>query len=146
MTDHLPVALRALWHEMSLLAVAGVLTCTATAAVVVLMPGVTPVSILLAAVLVAPVWAGVTATRDSVVRGGVGGVVLLLQNLKRHWRAGLEVGLVPAVVAAVTLINWALWSSPLMLLPFGSRLPRDCASCAGLLQRLQPAGDCRPAG
>jgi hypothetical protein len=117
MTDHLPVALRALWHELPLLAAGGVLTCTATGAVVVLMPGVTPVSVLLAALLVAPVWAGVTATTDSVVRGGAGGVLLLLQNLKRHWLAGLEVGLVPAVVAAVTLINWALYSSPLMLMP-----------------------------
>ena len=89
MTDHLPVALRALWHEMPLLAVAGVLTCTATAAVVVLVPGVNPVSMLLAAVLVAPVWAGITATTDSAVGGGGGGVVLLLQNLKRHWLAGL---------------------------------------------------------
>lgn len=120
MTDHLPVALRALWHELPLLAAAGVLTCTATAAVVVLMPGVNPVSFLLAAVLVAPVWAGVTATTDSVLRGGVGGVLLLLQNLKRHWLAGLEVGLVPAVVAAVTLINWTLYSSPLMLLPLAT--------------------------
>jgi hypothetical protein len=117
MTDHLPVALRALWHELPLLAAAGVLTCTATGAVVALMPGVTPVSVLLAALLVAPVWAGLTATTDSVVRGGAGGVVLLLRNLKRHWLAGLEVGLVPAVVVAVTLINWALYSGPLMLLP-----------------------------
>jgi hypothetical protein len=102
---------------LPLLAAAGVLTCTATAAVVVLMPGVTPASVLLAALLVAPVWAGVAATTDSVVRGGVGGMLLVLRNLKRHWLAGIEVGLVPGVVGAVTMINWALYSSPLMLLP-----------------------------
>ena len=117
MTDHLPVALRSLWHELPLLAVIGVLTCTAYAAVVVLMPGVTPGSVLLSALLVAPVWAGVTATTDSVVLGGRGGVLLLLQNLKRHWRAGLEVGLVPGVVAALALVNWALYSGPLVALP-----------------------------
>lgn len=117
MTDHLPVALRSLWHELPLLAVIGVLTCTAYAAVVVLMPGVTPGSVLLSALLVAPVWAGVTATTDSVVLGGRGGVLLLLQNLKRHWRAGLEVGLVPGVVAALALVNWTLYSGPLMALP-----------------------------
>jgi hypothetical protein len=117
MTDHLPAALRALWHELPLLAVIGVLTCTAYAAVVILMPGVTPGSVLLSALLVAPVWAGVTSTTDSVVQGGRGGVLLLLQNLKRHWRAGLEVGLVPGVVAALALVNWTLYSGPLMALP-----------------------------
>jgi hypothetical protein len=120
MTDHLPLALRSLWHELPLLAVVGVITCTATGAVVLVIPGINPGSVLLAAVLVAPLWCGVMATTDSVVRGGAGGVVVLARNLKRCWLAGLGVGLVPGVVAAVALVNWELYSSsarPLLVVP-----------------------------
>ncbi|GAA1566983.1 hypothetical protein GCM10009789_20590 [Kribbella sancticallisti] len=120
MTDHVPVALRSLWHELPLLAVTGVLTCTAYAAVVALMPGMTPSSVLLAALVVSPVWAGVVATTDSVVQGGPGGVLLLLRNLRRHWAAGLKVGLVAGAVAALALVNWELYTatgSSLLLVP-----------------------------
>jgi hypothetical protein len=120
MTDHLPLALRSLWHELPLLAVVGVLTCTATSAVVLVIPGINPGSVLLAAVLVAPLWGGVMATADSVVRGGAGGVVVLMRNLKRCWIAGFGVGLVPAGVAAVALANWEVYvstHSALVLLP-----------------------------
>jgi len=111
MTDHLPVALRALWHELPLLAAAGVAVCAAAGAVVVVAPGINPFAVLLAALLVAPVWAGVTATTDSVVRGGPGGVVLMLKNIKRYAVGGAATGSVPAIVTAVTLLNWALYDA-----------------------------------
>ncbi|GAB2557650.1 hypothetical protein [Kribbella endophytica] len=117
MTDRMPVALRALWHELPLLAVSGVLVCTAFVGVVALMPGLGPGGVLLMVVLVGPVWAGVVATTDSVVQGGRGGVVLLLHSVLRHWRGGLAVGAVPGVVVALALVNWSLYSGPVMLLP-----------------------------
>ena len=117
MIDHVPAALRALWHELPFVAAAGALVCTAFGLVVLLMPGLSPVSVMLGAVLVGPVWAGVVATADSVVRDERGGVVLLLRHLKQHAPAGLEVAAVPAVVAALTLLNWQLYTSPVVAIP-----------------------------
>ena len=117
MTDHLPTALRALWHELPLIAAAGVLVCTAAAVVVSLMPGVSPGSVILSGLLVGPVWAAVISTTDSVVRGGRGGVVLLLHHLRRRGLAGLEVAVVPAVITALTLLNRQLYSGPVFAIP-----------------------------
>jgi hypothetical protein len=130
MTDRLPVALRALWHELPLLAASGVLICTASVAVVAVMPGLGPGGVLLAALLVAPVWSGVVATMDSVVLYDRGGVLRLLRNLKRHCADGLAVGLVPAALVALALTNRLLYSGPLMLLPLGVSC---CASVLALL-------------
>lgn len=113
MTDHLPAALRALWHELPLVAAAGVLICTASGLAVLLMPGVLPGSVLLSALLVGPVWAAVVATTDSVVRDGRGGVLLMLRNVRRCGLAGLEVAVVPAVITALALLNWSLTTGPL---------------------------------
>lgn len=127
---YLPTAFKALWHELPLLATAGVLVCTASAAVLLLTPGITPFSVLLAAVLVGPVWAAVVATTDSVVRYDRGGVLLLLRHLKHHAAAGLAVALVPGVVTAAALLNWHLYSSPLLALPLAVS---GCASVLLLL-------------
>ncbi|TDW81112.1 hypothetical protein [Kribbella sp. VKM Ac-2566] len=125
--DHLPTALKALWHELPLLATAGALVCAASAVVVLLSPGLSPLSVLLAAFAIAPVWAAVVATMDAVVREDRGGVPLLLKNLRRHALAGLEVGVVPAVVIALALLNWQLYAGPLYALPLA------VSGCAGVL-------------
>ncbi|WP_406050041.1 hypothetical protein [Kribbella sp. NBC_00889] len=117
MTDHLPAAFRALWHELPFITAAGVMVCTASGIVVLLMPGLSPASVLLGAVLVGPVWAAVVATADSVVRDGRGGVFLLLRNLKHHVVAGLEVGLIPAAVGALALLNRQLYNGPIFAIP-----------------------------
>lgn len=130
MTDYLPAAVRAMWHELPLVAAAGVLVCTASGLVVLLMPGVSPVSVLLGALVVGPVWAAVMATADSVVRDGRGGVWLLLRNLRRCGLAGLEVAAVPAVVAALTLLNQAAYSGPVFAIPLAVS---GCATMLALL-------------
>jgi len=117
MTDHLPAALKALWYELPLLAAAGVLVCTASALVVLVSPGLSPLSVLVAAFVVSPVWAAVVATTDAVVREERAGVAVLLRNLRRHALAGLAVGLVPGVVVAVGLLNWQLYDGPVFALP-----------------------------
>lgn len=130
MTNHLPAAFRALWYELPLLATAGILTCTAGALVVVLSPGLSPASVLLAAFVIAPVWAAVVATTDAVVREDRGGVPELLRNLRKHALAGLGVGVVPAVVVALALLNWQLYSGPLFAVPLAVS---GCASVLLLL-------------
>ncbi|GAA1548573.1 hypothetical protein GCM10009804_01130 [Kribbella hippodromi] len=117
MTNHLPAAFKALWHELPLVASAGVLVCTASALVVLLSPGLSPLSVLLTALVVSPVWAAVIATTDAVVLKDRGGVPQLLKNLWKTAAAGLEVGIVPGVVVAVALVNWHALS-PLFALPF----------------------------
>lgn len=130
MTDHLPTAFRALWHELPLLATAGALVCTASAVVVLLTPGLSPLSVLLAAFVVTPVWAAVIATTDAVVLADRGGVAVLLKNVRTHAVAGLEVGVVPAVVIALALLNWQLYAGPLFALPL---IVSGCASVLLLL-------------
>ncbi len=130
MTDHLPAAFKALWHELPLLAATGALICTASAVVLLLSPGLSPPSLLLAAFAIAPIWAAAIATTDAVVQEDRGGVALLLKNLRRHAPAGLEVGVVPAVVIALALLNWQLYSGPLFALPLALS---GCASVLLLL-------------
>ncbi|TCC55879.1 hypothetical protein E0H73_34715 [Kribbella pittospori] len=130
MTDHLPAAFRALWHELPLLAAAGVLVCTASGLVVLLSPGLSPVSVLLGALLIGPVWAAVVATADSVVRDDRGGVLLVLRNLRRHWLAGLEVALVPGVIAALAVLNQAIYNGPVFAIPLAVS---GCATVLALL-------------
>ena len=124
---YLPSAFKALWHELPFLAAAGVLVCAGSGLVVLVSPGLSPLSLVLGAVLVGPTWAAVIATTDSIVRDDRGGVLLLLRNLKRHCLAGLEVAGVPAVVAALALLNWHVYSGPLFAVP----LAVSC--CAGAL-------------
>ena len=130
MTDRLPAAFKALWHELPLLAAAGVLVCTASGLVVLLSPGLSPVSVLLGALLIGPVWAAVIATADSVVRHDRGGVLLLLRNLRRHRLAGLEVALVPGVIAALAVLNQAIYTGPVFAIPLAVS---GCATVLALL-------------
>jgi hypothetical protein len=128
--DRLPAALAALWDELPLLAAAGVLVCTAGALVVLLSPGLSPFSVLLAAFVVSPVWAAVVATTDAVVREERGGVPVLFRNLLKHAGAGLGVGVVPGVVVAIALLNWQLYEGLLFALPLAVS---GCASVLLLL-------------
>ena len=109
--DHLPHAWRGLWHELPTVAACGVLVCAAASAAVVLAPGITPYGVMVAGLLLGPVWAGVTASADSIVRGGDGGVLALLRNIRRHALAGLAVGLVPTGAAAIAVLNWGLYDA-----------------------------------
>ena len=125
---YLPAAFRALWQQLPLLATSGVLICTASALVVFLSPGLSPVTALLAAFVIAPVWAAVIATTDGVVREDRGGVPVLMRNLRRHALGGLWVGVVPGGVIAVGLANWQLYRGGLVLL-----LPLAVSGCASVL-------------
>ncbi|WP_344194211.1 hypothetical protein [Kribbella karoonensis] len=86
-----------------------------------------PVTALLGAIVVAPVWAAVVATTDAVVRDDRGGVPELVRNLRKHALAGLAVGLVPGVVVAVGLFNWQLYSGPVYAVPLA------LSGCASVL-------------
>ncbi|WP_427887619.1 hypothetical protein ACQHIV_32145 [Kribbella sp. GL6] len=124
---YLPAAFKALWHELPVLATSGILLCAASALVVFLSPGLSPVAALLGAFVVSPVWAGVVATTDAVVREDRGGVPALFRNIRRHALAGVGVGLVPGVVVAVGLLNWELYSGPVFLVPLA------VSGCASVL-------------
>jgi hypothetical protein len=130
MTDHLPAALRALWYQLPLVAVAGALVCGASMVVVVLSPGLSPVSVLLGAFLVAPVWAALIATTDAVVRHDRGGVRELLPNLRKHGLAGIRVGLPPAAVIACALVNHQLYGGPVFAISLA------LSGCASVLLTL----------
>ncbi|MEU8222194.1 hypothetical protein [Kribbella sp. NPDC048915] len=127
MTDHLPAAFRALWHQLPLVATAGALVCSASIVVVALSPGLSPISVLLGAFLVAPVWAALIATTDAVVRDDRGGVRELMTNLRKHGPAGIGVGLLPAAVVACALVNRQLYDGPAFAVPLA------VSGCASVL-------------
>lgn len=127
---YLPAAFRALWHELPLLATAGATTCAGAVLVVLLSPGLSPLSVLVGAFVLSPIWAAVVATTDAVVLEDRGGVTALFGNLRRYAGAGLAVGLVPGVVVAVALANWQLYSGPVFAVPL---VVSGCASVLLLL-------------
>ncbi|MFC6158336.1 hypothetical protein ACFWUU_26340 [Kribbella sp. NPDC058693] len=127
---YLPAAFKALWHELPLLAAAGVLVCVASGVVVLFSPGLSPVSILLGGVVAGPAWAAVVATTDSIVRDDRGGVLLLLRNLKRHALDGLEVACVPAVLVGLAMLNWQVYAGPVFAIPLAVS---GCASVLAIL-------------
>ncbi len=78
---------------------------------VLLAPGLTPVSVLIAAVTVGPAWAAVIAATDHIVHGGEPTVRSLLRGLVRHATAGVTTALVPAVPAALALLSLTMYGA-----------------------------------
>lgn len=125
--------LRGAWPSLPALAVAGAAVCAAGTLAVLLAPGVTPVSVLVAAVLTGPWLAALGAVADRIAADGEAGIRDWWRGLRALWRFGPAQALVPAVPAAAFLAALALWrqtQSP-WLLP--SLAAGGACAVAGLL-------------
>ncbi|WP_225797113.1 hypothetical protein [Streptomyces aculeolatus] len=125
--------LRGAWPSLPALAVAGAAVCAAGTLAVLLAPGVTPVSVLVAAVLTGPWLAALGAAADRIAAAGEAGIRDWWRGLRALWRFGPAQALVPAVPAAAFLAALDLWQqtrSP-WLLP--SLAAGGACAAAGLL-------------
>lgn len=125
--------LRGAWPSLPALAVAGTAVCAAGTVAVLLAPGVTPVSVLLAALLTGPWLAALGATADRIGADGEAEIRDWWRGLCTLWRYGAVQTLVPAVPTAAFLAALALWQqtqSP-WLLP--SLAAGGACAVAGLL-------------
>jgi len=96
--------LTGLWPNLPVLLVGGFLVCLGLVFTTVVSRGVNPVSVLLTAVIVAPVFAGLVACGNRIVAGDTVGVGELFCSVSRFWWVGLRVALVPAFALALALV------------------------------------------
>lgn len=108
-TDLLPAAARLLWSHLPVLLLGSVLVTLAALAPALISPGLTPVGLLVAAVTVGPVWAGLTATTNRLVGTGDATAIGLLRDVRRHAAAGIRTAAVPGVVLALGVLSLTLW-------------------------------------
>ncbi|MDQ4137535.1 MAG: hypothetical protein M3116_01635, partial [Actinomycetota bacterium] len=109
-SDGMARALRAIWPNLPVLAVASLLCCLALVPSLLVSPGPTPIGALLAAVLLGPVWMAVISVTDAIVAGEDRSIRDLLAALPRQAGAGLRTAVVPGTLAASTLLAWGMYS------------------------------------
>jgi hypothetical protein len=107
--DLLPVAARALWAELPVLALGSAAVALPTLAALLLGAGVTPLTPLLLALLAGPTWAALVACTNAIVLEGEAGPARFWRELRRHWTDGLRVLAVPGVACALGLADLAVY-------------------------------------
>ncbi|ONK12138.1 hypothetical protein [Streptomyces sp. MP131-18] len=101
--------LRNVWPALPALLFGSVAVCLASALTVLLAPGITPVSTLLAGLLVAPCAAALAEVGNALAAGREATVTGWWRGLRRLWRFGTAQGLVVAVPVAAFLAALAVW-------------------------------------
>ncbi len=101
--------LRNAWPALPALLFGSVAVCLASALTVLLAPGVTPVSAVLAGLLVAPCAAALADVGNALAAGRDATVTGWWRGLRRLWRFGTAQGLVAAVPVSAFLAALAVW-------------------------------------
>lgn len=108
--DVMARALRAVWPNLPVLAIASILCCLALVPSLVVSPGPTPIGALLAAALLGPVWMAVISVTDAIIAGEDRSIRDLLTALPRQAWTGLRTAVVPGALAASTLLAWGMYT------------------------------------
>lgn len=138
--------LRGVWPSLPALLCASATLCAAGAVAVFAAPGITPVSLLLLAVLVGPFAAALAGTVNEIAFDGETTIRAWWSGLRGLWLFGLRQALLPAVPWAVFLVALSAWTqteNPFVLPSLA--VSGACGVCAllGLLATL-PLGAARP--
>jgi hypothetical protein len=97
------------WSNLPLLLVMDVaLFVGAVPAVALFVGGGSLLAPLVGAITLGPLWAGVVAVADRMVRGEAVSLRIFVGNVRRHARSGIAVSLVPAVVVTAILGTLAI--------------------------------------
>lgn len=107
--DALTRTLRGLWPSLPALLAASVTLCLAATATVLVLPGVTPLSVLLGAVLAGPGAAALVATVNEISFTGDATVRTWWQHLRRLWAFGIRHAVPAAAVLAAFLVALTVW-------------------------------------
>ena len=97
------------WLHLPMLLISSVAVCAVAVPVVLVAPGVTPVSLLLWAAVVAPVFSALVVQAHDVVLGRDPGAFSVLAYLRRAGGLGVVVWLPAAATGACTLVAGEVW-------------------------------------
>lgn len=107
--DVLARTLRGLWPSLPALLAAAAALCLAGAVTVLVLPGVTPLSVLLGAVLAGAPAAALVATVDEIAATGRAGVRSWWGRLRALWAFGIRHTLLAAALLALFLVALTVW-------------------------------------
>jgi hypothetical protein len=102
--------LRGTWLSLPALLVASAALCAAASVPVLAAPGINPVALLTAALVVAPFAAALAATANAMAFDGAATVRTWWRGLRACWFFGICQALVPAVAAILFLAAWHSWA------------------------------------
>ncbi len=125
--------LRGLWPSLPALLLGSVAVCLAGVVTELIAPGISPVAVLLAALLVSPFLLALMGVLDEVGVHGEAGVATWWHTLHNHWRFAVKHALPAAVPMAIALVSLRIWvrTSSLLVLP-SLAVTGGCAVVGGL--------------
>jgi len=104
-TNYVQELRRVFWPNLPMMFVSSTIVCIATVAAIALAPSVSPLSLLLWVVVIGPAFAGLVAQLDEAICGHDDPPVFsYFRYLRRSWRRGLVLGVIPAVTGGLTLV------------------------------------------
>ena len=102
--------LRGIWPSLPALLVGSAAVCAAASVPVLAAPGINPVAVLTAALVVAPFAAALAATGNAIAFDGAATVRTWWRGLRAWWLFGIRQALVPAIAATLFLAAWHVWA------------------------------------
>lgn len=102
--------LHGIWPSLPALLVASAAQCVAAAVPVLAAPGINPVAILTASLVVAPFTAALAATANALAVDGAATVRTWARGLRSNWAFGIRQALVPAVAGILFLAAVHVWA------------------------------------
>jgi hypothetical protein len=102
--------LRGIWPSLPALLVASAALCAAATVPVLAAPGINPVAVLMAALVVAPFAAALAAAVNAIAFDGTATVRTWWRGLRAWWLFGIRQALVPAITATLFLAAWHAWA------------------------------------
>ena len=111
---------RQLWDALPAFLVTGTAACVVTGLVLWFAPGLTPVSVLLYAALLAPAYGALVSQAHDALAEETPGAFSFGTHALRTWRLSLALFGAPAITTALTLVSLLVWSrtgSALVLAP-----------------------------
>ncbi|GAB3614655.1 hypothetical protein [Humibacter ginsengisoli] len=100
---------RQLWDALPAFLVTGTSACISTGFVLWIAPGITPVSSLLYAALLGPVYGALVSQAHDALDGETPGAFSIGRYLARSWRLSLGLFGVTAIAVALTLVSVLVW-------------------------------------
>jgi hypothetical protein len=107
--NYLVRARRYVWPSLPMLLVSSAIVCVLGAVAMVLAPGITPISLPVWAVLVAPAFGALLEQVSRMLDGVEPPVFSFLSALRRSWRLSLALALPAALAGSCYLVAYELW-------------------------------------
>jgi hypothetical protein len=107
--NYLARARRYVWPSLPMLLVSSSIVCVLGAVALVLAPGITPISLPVWALLVAPAFGALLEQVSAMLDGEDPAAFSFMPALRRSWRLSLGLALPPAFAGSCYLVAYELW-------------------------------------